>query len=276
MKVLVTGANGYLGQGIVKALLNLGHQVVAADLDTTTVDDRALKKACDLFSIPNPMEYFDRPDVLLHLAWRNGFIHNAETHLDDLPSHYHFIKTMAESGIQRLAVMGTMHEVGFYEGCVTADTPCNPMNLYGISKNALRSTAEWIARQQGIPLQWLRGFYIVSNSKRSGSIFSKIAEADANHQMEFPFTSGQNAYDFLDYDVFCQYVAAAVGQDRVTGIINIASGEPVKLADRVERFIRDNHFQIQLKYGAFPDRAYDSAAIWGDSAKIRSILDHSA
>lgn len=32
MKILVTGANGYLGQGVVKALLNNGHNVIAADL----------------------------------------------------------------------------------------------------------------------------------------------------------------------------------------------------------------------------------------------------
>ena len=31
MKILVTGANGYLGQGIVKELLDNGHNVVAAD-----------------------------------------------------------------------------------------------------------------------------------------------------------------------------------------------------------------------------------------------------
>ena len=39
MKILVTGANGYLGQGIVKELLDIGHNVVAADFKTTYVDD---------------------------------------------------------------------------------------------------------------------------------------------------------------------------------------------------------------------------------------------
>lgn len=34
MKILVTGANGYLGQGVVKALLDNGHSVVAADFKT--------------------------------------------------------------------------------------------------------------------------------------------------------------------------------------------------------------------------------------------------
>ena len=44
MKILVTGANGYLGQGIVKALLENGHEVIAADFKTTYVYDRAEKK----------------------------------------------------------------------------------------------------------------------------------------------------------------------------------------------------------------------------------------
>lgn len=43
MKILVTGANGYLGQGVVKALLDNGHSVVAADFKTNYVDDRAEK-----------------------------------------------------------------------------------------------------------------------------------------------------------------------------------------------------------------------------------------
>lgn len=48
MKILVTGANGYLGQGIVKELLDSGHNVVAADFKTTHVDDRAEKISCNL------------------------------------------------------------------------------------------------------------------------------------------------------------------------------------------------------------------------------------
>ena len=67
-------------------------------------------------------------------------------------------------------------------------------------------------------------------------------------------------------------VAAAVEQDEINGIINICSGYPEKLADRVERFIHDNGYSIKLKYGAFPDRPYDSKALWGDASKIEAIL----
>lgn len=90
---------------------------------------------------------------------------------------------------------------------------------------------------------------------------------------EFPFTMGLNQFDFLDYDVFCKYVSAAITQDKVNGIINICSGRPERLSDRVERFIKENDYNIKLKYGAFPDRPYDSKAIWGNDTKIKSIME---
>ena len=64
-------------------------------------------------------------------------------------------------------------------------------------------------------------------------------------------------------------------QDKYNGIINICSGRPEKLADRVERFIVDNKLNIKLEYGAFPDRPYDSKAVWGDNSIIHNIMDNS-
>ena len=58
MKILVTGANGYLGQGIVKEILNSGHDVIAVDFKTNNIDDRAKKIECNLFEIENPYEFF--------------------------------------------------------------------------------------------------------------------------------------------------------------------------------------------------------------------------
>ena len=84
MKVLVTGANGYLGQGIVKQILKYGHNVVAADCSIENIDDRAEKVACELFSVKNPYSYYGKPEILLHLAWRDGFVHYSDAHIDDL------------------------------------------------------------------------------------------------------------------------------------------------------------------------------------------------
>ena len=63
-----------------------------------------------------------------------------------------------------------------------------------------------------------------------------------------------------------------MSQDKILGIINICSGHPEKLADRVERFIVENEYKIKLKYGAFPDRPYDSPCEYGNANKIKEIL----
>ena len=272
MKILVTGANGYLGQGIVKEILESGNQVVAADFRTDNVDIRAKAVSCNMFEVDNPYEYFGKPDVLLHLAWRDGFVHYSNAHIDDLPNHFDFIKKMAESGIKQIAVMGSMHEIGFYEGSINENTPCHPTTPYGISKNALRDLIQMVCKQKNIVFQWMRGYYIVGNSKYGSSIFSKITAAVEEGKKEFPFTLGQNQYDFIDYPDFCKQVAAVVGQKEEQGIFNICSGRPEKLADRVERFIKENNYDIKLQYGAFHDRPYDSKAIWGDSSKIEKIV----
>lgn len=274
LKILVTGANGYLGQGIVRSILNNGHCVVATDFNTQFVDERAERIVCNLFEVDNPYSFFGEPDVLLHLAWRDGFVHYSSAHIDDLPKHYAFIKKMVDGGIQQVAVMGSMHEIGFFEGSINESTPCHPTTPYGIAKNALRDLTQMICKQKNIVFQWLRGYYIVGNSKFGSSIFSKITAAVDEGKTEFPFTLGQNHYDFIDYPDFCAQVAAVVGQKNEQGIINICSGKPEKLADRVERFIKENGYRIKLQYGAFPDRPYDSKAIWGNDTKIRKIMEN--
>lgn len=272
MKILVTGANGYLGSGIVEAILNSGNDVVAVDFQVDYIDDRAEKVAANLFEIENPYEYFGRPDVLCHLAWRDGFVHYSNVHIDDLPAHFAFIKKMVEAGCKHIAAMGSMHEIGFFEGSIKENTPCHPTTPYGIGKNALRDLTAMLCKQNNCVFQWMRGYYIVGNSKYSSSIFSKITAAVEEGKKEFPFTLGQNQYDFIDYPEFCAKVAGVVGQSQEQGIINICSGRPEKLADRVERFIKENNYDIKLQYGVFPDRPYDSKAIWGDSTKIEKIM----
>ena len=273
MKILVTGANGYLGKGVVKALLDKGFQVVATDFKSNYIDERAEIIESDLFTVENPFSFFGKPDVLIHMAWRDGFVHNSINHINDLPSHYQFISDMVDEGLKHVSVLGSMHEVGFFEGAITENTPTNPKSLYGISKDALRNAVTLLCRQNSVVFQWLRGFYIVGNTKDGSSIFSKIIQADLDGKTEFPFTLGLNQFDFINYEEFCNAVALSATQEKIIGIINICSGHPEKLADRVERFIKENNLNIKLQYGVFPDRPYDSKAVWGSDMKLNTIID---
>ncbi len=274
MKVLVTGANGYIGRHVVKALLDRGCEVIACDISTNDVDGRAQRVDFNLFSLPegNVYELLGSPDVCLHMAWRNGFVHNAATHMEDLSAHFEFAERMIEGGLRQLAVMGTMHEIGYWEGAIDENTPSNPSSMYGISKDALRRALTLYAEQHGCILQWLRCYYILGDDKRSNSIFGKIIRAEEEGKEKFPFTTGKNKYDFINVDELAGLISATVMQDEVRGVINCCKGTPVSLAEEVEEFIRSKGLNIKLEYGVFPDRPYDSPCVYGDASKINRIL----
>lgn len=269
MKILITGASGYIGTGVVKRIRADGHEVVSCGRKICDIPGFI---ATDIFNIDKPFDYFGKPDVLLHLAWEDGFKHNSNSHIDNLHKHYHFIEKMVAGGTKQVCIMGSVHEVGFFEGSVNENTPTKPKSLYGISKNALRDAVELLCNSHNVIFQWIRGFYIVGNTGQGYSVFSKIVDAEKNGDRLFPFTKGTNQFDFIDYDEFCRQVSAVVEQNVTNGIINCCSGFPEKIGERVERFIGDNKFGISLDYGKFPDRTYDSKAVWGNNCKINHIM----
>lgn len=275
MKIVVTGAAGYIGRHVVKALLNSGHEVVAVDLHFKEVDERAVLSSVNIFSGDEKIyEKLGKPDVCIHMAWRDGFIHNSPMHMQNLSDHFTFLKNMIDGGCKGIAIMGTMHEVGYWEGKIEADTPCNPLSQYGIAKNALRQAILQYAQGKDVNIYWLRAYYIVGDDGRNCSIFTKLLQAAEDNKETFPFTSGKNKYDFIDVKELARQIAAASTQTVYTGIINVCSGKPVSLKNRVEGFIEEKHLNIKLDYGAFPDRAYDSPIIYGDNTIIQKILEN--
>ena len=271
--MLVTGANGYIGRHVVKAVLDKGAEVIACDVVTDDVDERAVRKTLNLFELPegNVYEQLESPDVCLHMAWRNGFVHNAPTQIGDLSAHYKFLTAMIDGGLKQLAVMGTMHEVGYWEGAIDENTPCNPISMYGIAKDALRRAMFLYCEQNDCVLQWLRCYYILGDDKKNNSIFCKLLSAAEEGKKSFPFTTGKSQYDFITVDELANQLSAAVMQKEVVGIINCCTGKPMSLADRVEQFIKEHGLDIKLEYGAFPDRPYDSPCVYGDAKKISII-----
>lgn len=272
-KVLVTGANGYIGRHVVTALLNMGHEVIAADFSFEGVDKRAICSDVALFSGAEDIyEQYGRPDSCIHMAWRNGFVHNADSHIEDLANHFTFIKNMINGGLPQLAVMGTMHEIGYWEGAITEDTPANPVSPYGIAKNALRQMTFFLAKDKETKIDWLRAYYILGDDKKSNSLFAKIVGWEEEGKETFPFTSGKNKYDFISVDQLAEQIATAATQDRIHGIINCCTGNPLSLGEKVDQFIKEHGFKIRPEYGAFPDRPYDSPGVWGDAEKINLIM----
>lgn len=271
--ILVTGAGGYIGRYVVATLLDMGYEVWAIDYKTELIDGRAKICNYDIFlNCENIYKELGSPDVCLHMAWQDGFIHNADLHIVKLPLHYNFIRNMINGGLKHIAVMGTMHEVGYWEGEIDENTPTNPRSLYGIAKNSLRQATELLANTSNITFQWLRAFYIIGDDLMNNSIFSKITKMEQEGRKNFPFNSGKNRYDFITVKELALQIALAVTQREINGIINCCTGQPVALRDKVEEFLAEHQYKIRLQYGAFPERSYDSPAIWGNTDKITKIL----
>ena len=271
--ILVTGANGYIGQKVVKQLLDLGLNVFAADLVVDGIDPRADRLQANLFENSEEIiKRVDQIDTCLHLAWRNGFNHFALSHIDDLPGHFRFISSLLEAGLKHIAVQGTMHEVGYWEGRIDENTPTNPISYYGVAKNALRQLTSLMAKKNEATFQWLRAYYILGDDKRNHSIFTKILEAEERGDTTFPVTSGKNAFDFIEVDELASQIALSISQSDVTGIINTCTGKATTLREKVEEFIATRGLKIKPQFGAFPDRPYDSPIVYGDNTKIQKII----
>lgn len=273
-KIFVTGAGGYIGKYVVTALCNAGAIVSIPSYHSDNVDARAIRIDVDIFNCSDSIfKEIGCPDICIHLAWKDGFVHNSDAHMANLSKHYIFIRNLMMGGIKHIAIMGTMHEVGYYEGEICESTPCNPASMYGISKNALRVSALKLSEKYGVCLQWLRAYYILGDDKRNKSVFSKILIADMNGQTSFPFTSGKNKFDFINIDKLAEQIVFSVSQTKVTGIIECCSGIPTSLGEKVEQFISENRLNIRMEYGQFPESATESPAIWGSYEKIGEIID---
>jgi dTDP-6-deoxy-L-talose 4-dehydrogenase (NAD+) len=157
--VVVTGAAGYIGRHVVTALLDRGESVSAVvrpgrggevDPRATIVEADILASGFEASSLVD-----GTTSAFVHLAWQDGFSHNAPSHMLGLSAHYKLIADVASLGVPRISVLGTMHEIGYWEGAIDADTPANPRSLYGVAKKAQRAGL-FHALADKVQLAWLR------------------------------------------------------------------------------------------------------------------------
>lgn len=179
MKVLVTGAAGYIGSVVTEQLVEHGYEVVALDNlrhgHAVAVHPGALFTRGDLldgerlkeFLVANPV------DAVVHLA--------AEALIDESlrdPGRFfrvnvcgglNLLEAMIAAGVKRLVFSSTAAVYGEPESVpITEDAPCKPVNSYGESKLAFERMLVWYRRARGLRYVTLRYFNACGATERYG------------------------------------------------------------------------------------------------------------
>jgi nucleoside-diphosphate-sugar epimerase len=280
MKILVTGATGFLGCPLVDILLKEGHRVIASSKDpekawTKSWFSGVLYLPLDIKSpLDDPFGYFHEPDLLIHLAWEGLPCYEDLFHFEkNLPNHYRFLKAMIEGGLKSLLVAGTCLEYGLRDGCLTEDMDSRPNTAYGLAKDTLRKSLELLRKNTPFSLKWVRYFYLYCQHQASRGILSELDHALDRGEPVFNMSDGQQLRDYLPVETAARYTAKIAFQEKIQGIINCSSGRPVSIRVLVEEHLKRRGRHIRLNLGHYPYPEYEPMAFWGDTRRLQEALE---
>ena len=278
MRILVTGATGFVGRHVVEALLARGHEVTAVARNAPpaggwTGADSTAFVACDVHDVVDPAALFGVPDVLVHLAWPGLPNYRDLFHFErNLPADYRFIKRMVAAGTKQVLVTGTCFEYGMQSGPLSEDMPALPDNPYGLAKNTLRLCLQALQSQQPFVLQWARLFYLFGPGQHPGSVLSQLDRAIDAGEPDFKMSGGEQLRDYLPVQEAAGHLATLAERPEVAGIINCCSGYPVSIRSLVERRIKQRGADISMNLGHFPYPDYEPFAFWGCRQRLDQLV----
>jgi nucleoside-diphosphate-sugar epimerase len=279
MKILVTGATGFIGSHVINELLKYDHQIIIAVRNKNSVkhlQDKIKVIEFDLDNLQSNKNYFSesgKPDLLIHLAWQGLPNYKEKFHLEkNLPSHSAFLKNIVSNGLQNLVVTGTCFEYGMKEGCLSEEMESDPQNPYALAKDKLRKFLEELQKQNSFNLKWIRLFYMYGKGQNPNSLFSQLELALQNGETTFNMSGGEQLRDYLPVEKVAEYIVRIALQNKINGIINCCSGVPVKVKTLVKNYLKENNKTIDLNLGYYPYADYEPMAFWGDDTKLKKIL----
>ncbi|MBI5024577.1 MAG: NAD(P)-dependent oxidoreductase [Candidatus Omnitrophica bacterium] len=278
MKVLVTGATGFIGQYLVPELLARHHSVMAVARDAGRAQKMPWHKqvtfiASDIYDPAlDPLRVFGVPDAVVHLAWPGLPNYKDLFHFEkNLPADYAFLKSMILGGVKHVLVTGTCLEYGMQSGALSEETVTVPATPYGLAKDTLRKFLQALQSKHLFTLQWVRLFYMYGPGQNPGSLLAQLDSAIARKEAVFNMSGGEQVRDYLPVEEAARDLASLLDHPDCSGIINCCSGNPITVRQLVEQRIADRRSDIKLNLGHYPYPDYEPMAFWGDNTKIKSL-----
>jgi len=278
VRVLLTGAAGFIGSHLARALLKEGYEVTAlvrtgAKLDRIAdVSGRLRFAYADMFSREEVATVVKKsaPELVLHLAWcaEPGEGLHSPKNVDFLTGSLELFRASAAAGCRRVVMAGTSIEYGESPSPVGEDAPVKISNLYAAAKHALYLTGREMARRDGWSFASGRIFNVYGPGENPDRLVPQvIRDLAAGRPCEL--TEGEQLRDYLHVEDVAGGLLA-LARSPLEGAVNIGSGEPVKVGDVARTLGRIMGAPQLLRFGAKPSRAGDPRFLCADTSLLRS------
>lgn len=273
MRVLVTGASGYLGDKAVGALVKRGIDVTGVGRSPAPRSHGIRWHQADLLdpSAARAVVESVRPTHILHLAWyvEHGKFWQAAQNLAWVGATLNLATAAVASGCRRFVGIGTCYEYDWPEDadCDEGVTPVAPNTLYGTAKDATRRVLEAWCRQEGCEFAWGRLFFPYGAGESPNRLVPSLARALLRGE-EAKCSSGLVYRDFIEIRDVAEALASLLVAS-VDGAVNIGSGEAVRIRDIAQKLARLAGREDLLKIGALPDRPFDPPRVVASVDRLR-------
>lgn len=235
MRIIVTGASGFIGRETVALLCDQGHEVHALARNKGE-ESRAHWHVVDLLDDdPGPLLGKIGATHLLHLAWYAvpGRYWTAEENLDWVAASLRLARAFSASGGHRLVIAGTCAEYDWsnprLDECAT---PLAPATLYGEAKASLYRLLMSARAALDLSLGWGRIFNVYGPLERPERLLGTLIRA-ARACQPAHFSAGTQLRDFLHVDDVARAFAALLISP-IEGAVNIGSGQPASIRSFIE------------------------------------------
>ena len=279
MRLLITGASGFVGAKLLELALADGHEVAATVRPQSPARrllrfagqyDRLAVDLSDRPALTAAVAAF-RPDAIIHSAW-SGVANSARFDQTQISENIDAACALIEAGAAAgcAAFIGTGSQGEYGAGStMQEDALPEPTTLYGAAKVAALGLTRQLAAQAGMRHAWLRLFATYGPDDNDGWLIpSLIAQMLRGERPQT--TLGTQFWDWLYIDDVARGLLAAATTPDAAGIFNLGSGEPVQVRKAVET-IRDLAApDMELVFGEVPFRPDQVMHMQADIARLKT------
>jgi dTDP-6-deoxy-L-talose 4-dehydrogenase (NAD+) len=269
--ILLTGATGFVGRQVLRALGERGcrvRPVVRVGKEEWLARDDAIETivaSSDIFAESSAwwVRACSGVDTVIHAAWyaEPGQYLQSPKNQECLSGTLRLAKGAVQASVRRFVGIGTCFEYELSGGRLSIITPLGPSTPYARAKVDAFNALSMSLPGQGVAFAWCRLFYLYGEGEHPRRLVPYVrARLQAGEPAEL--SSGSQIRDFLDVrEAACMIADVALGQKE--GPVNICSGKPVTVREVAERIADEFGRRDLLRFGARPDNPLDPPCVVG-------------